>query len=254
MAVAPLSLNAQQAASVETKSPNADYKPAFTGQTRIGAVVTKSAYEGKVLTTSLRSPWGIAALPDGRFIINEKEGTMKIVTASGTIGEAIKGVPKVFSNGQGGLLGISIDPAFSQNRMIYWAFSQLIGEESVTSVAKGKLSADEKSLENVAVIYQAKPSYNGALHFGGRVLVTKDGNLFLSTGERSDMVTRPQAQHLNSGLGKIIRITKDGKPADGNQFIGKANARPEIYSYGHRNVQGIALHPVTGDLWENRGR
>jgi len=202
------------------------------------------------LTTSLRSPWGIAALPDGRFIINEKEGTMKIVTASGTIGEAIKGVPKVFSNGQGGLLGISIDPAFSQNRMIYWAFSQLIGEESVTSVAKGKLSSDEKILENVAVIYQAKPSYNGALHFGGRVVARKDGNLFLSTGERSDMVTRPQAQDLNSGLGKIIRITTDGKPAAGNPFIGKANARPEIYSYGHRNVQGIALHTVTGDLWE----
>jgi aldose sugar dehydrogenase len=250
LAVAPFNSNAQQAASVETKNRNADYKPAFEGQTRIGAVVTKSAYESKVLTTSLKRPWGIAALPDGRFIVTEIGGTMRIVTASGTIGDAINGVPRVQAKGQGGLLGICIDPAFSKNKMVYWAFSEPIGEESVTSVAKGKLSSDEKSLENVTVIYQAKPSYKGALHFGGRVLFAKDGNLFLSTGERSDMVTRPQAQDLNSGLGKIIRITTDGKPAAGNPFTGKANVRPELYSYGHRNVQGIAFHPVTGDLWD----
>ena len=244
-----LNSNAQQA-SVETKSPNSDYKPAFAGQTRIGAVVTKSAYEGKVLTTSLLRPWGIAVLPDGKFIVTEKGGTMRIVTASGTVGDPIKGVPKVASSGQGGLLGICIDPAFSKNKMVYWAFSEPIGDENVTSVAKGKLSSDEKSLENVVVIYQAKPSYDGSLHFGGRVLFAKDGSLFLSTGERSDRSTRPQAQDLKSGLGKIIRITTDGKPAAGNPFAGKANARPEVYSYGHRNVQGIAFHPVTGDLWD----
>jgi glucose/arabinose dehydrogenase len=102
----------------------------------------------------------------------------------------------------------------------------------------------------VTVIYQAKPAYKGSLHFGGRVLIAKDGNLFLSTGERSDKVTRPQAQDLNSGLGKVIRITKDGKPAAGNPFAGTADARPEVYSYGHRNVQGLTLHPQTGDLWE----
>jgi glucose/arabinose dehydrogenase len=134
--------------------------------------------------------------------------------------------------------------------MIYWAFAQSIDGESLTSLAKGKLSADEKSLENVTVIYQAKPAYKGSLHFGGRVLIAKDGNLFLSTGERSDKVTRPQAQDLNSGLGKVIRITKDGKPAAGNPFAGTADARPEVYSYGHRNVQGLTLHPQTGDLWE----
>jgi aldose sugar dehydrogenase len=105
-------------------------------------------------------------------------------------------------------------------------------------------------MENVTVIYRAEPSHKGSLHFGGRVLIAKDGSLFLSTGERSDKVTRPQAQDLNSGLGKIIRITKDGQPAPDNPFIGKAGARPEIYSYGHRNVQGIAFHPVTGELWE----
>ena len=242
--------NAQQPTSVETKKPNADYKPAFAGQTRITAVVSKTPYESKIITSSLTRPWGIAALPDGRFLVTEIEGTLRIVTGSGAIGEPVKGVPKVYSAGQGGLLGICIDPAFTTNRMIYWAFSEPIGEESVTSVAKGTLSADEKSLENVAVIYRAEPSYKGSLHFGGRVLAAKDGSLFLSTGERSDKVTRPQAQDLNSGLGKIIRITKDGKPAPGNPFTGKAGARPEIYSYGHRNVQGISFHPATGELWE----
>ena len=250
LAVTPIKSNAQKTASVETQKPNSDYKPAFEGQTRIGAVVTKSAYEGKILTSSLQRPWGIAPLPDGRFIVNELVGTMRIVTSAGNVGDPIKGVPKVFSEGQGGLLGICLDGDYSKNKILYWAFSEAIGKESVTSVAKGRLSSDEKSLENVTVIYQAKPSYKGAAHFGGRVLFAKDGTLFLSTGERSDRVTRPQAQDLNSGLGKVIRITTDGKPAADNPFEGKANARPEIYSFGHRNVQGIAIHPVTGDLWE----
>ena len=240
----------QQTASVETKSPNSDYKPAFPGQTRIGALTTKTPYEGKVLTTDLKLPWGIASMPDGRFIVTEKEGRIKIVSASGIVGGAIKGVPKVSSDGQGGLLGICLDPDFTNNKMVYWAFSEPLPEGNITSVAKGKLSSDETSLENVTVIYRATPAYKGTLHYGGRVLFSKDGNLFVTTGERSDKVTRPQAQDLNSGLGKIIRITVDGKPASGNPFAGNTKARPELYSYGHRNVQGIALHPATGDLWE----
>jgi len=236
--------------SVETKNPNTDYKPAFEGQTRIKAVVTKTPFEAKVLTSSLRSPWGITALPDGRFIVTEKPGTMRIVSSSGVVGEPINGIPPVNGRGQGGLMGLCLDPSFANNKMVYWAFSEPLAEGNVTSVAKGKLSSDEKSLEQVTVIYRATPAYSGALHYGGRVLFSKDGNLFLSTGERSDMETRPQAQDINSGLGKVIRITKDGKPAAGNPFVGRDNARPEVYSYGHRNVQGIAFHPVTGDLWE----
>lgn len=236
--------------TVETKSPNTDYKPAFEGQTRIKAVVTKTPYEAKVLTSSLKGPWGIAALPDGRFIVTEKGGTMRIVSASGAVGEPINGIPAVNSQGQGGLLGICLDPSFANNKMVYWAFSEPLAEGNLTSVAKGKLSPDEKTLENVTVIYRATPAYNGTLHYGGRVLFSKDGNLFVSTGERSDLATRPQAQDINSGLGKIIRITSDGKPAPGNPFAGRENARPELYSYGHRNVQGLAIHPSTGDLWE----
>jgi aldose sugar dehydrogenase len=247
-AMVPFNANAQNTSSVEKQKPNSDYKPAFVGQTRIGAVVTKTAYEGKVITSSLKRPWGIASLPDGRFIVTELAGNIRIVSASGNVGEPIKGVPKVYAEGQGGLLGICLDGDFSKNKMVYWAFSEPIGEESVTSVAKGRLSPDEKSLEDVSVIYQARPSNKGGAHFGGRVLFTKDGNLFLSTGERYEMAK--QAQDPNSGLGKVIRITTDGTPAAGNPFTGKANARPEVYSYGHRNVQGLAIHPVTGDLWE----
>lgn len=247
------SSEAQQSAetgSVETKKPNSDYKPAFTGQTRIKAVKTNSSFEHQVISSNLKAPWGIAALPDGRFLVTEREGKLRIVTASGAVSEPLLGIPAVNSAGQGGLLGICTDIAFKTNRMVYFAFSEPLPEGNVTSVAKGKLSADEKSLEGVTVIYRATPGYKGTLHYGGRVLMTKDGNLFVSTGERSDLETRPQAQDLNSGLGKVIRITTDGKPVAGNPFTGKAGARPELYSYGHRNVQGIAIHPATGDLWE----
>lgn len=240
----------QSSASVETNSPNTDFKPAFTGQTRIGAVTTASDYEVKVLTSDLVRPWGIAPLPDGRFLVTEKNGSMRLVTAQGEVGDPLTGIPKADPAGQGGMLGICLDPDFKKNRMVYWTFSEPRGEGNLTSVAKGRLSADEKSVEQVRVIYRATPVYKGALHYGSRILFTKEGDLLVSTGERSDLVTRPQSQDLGSGLGKILRITTEGKPVADNPFVGKANARPEIYSYGHRNVQGLALHPVTGDLWE----
>lgn len=242
--------SAVAAAPVETKKGNTDYKPAFEGQTRIAGVQTKTAYEFSILDSTLNRPWGLAALSDGRFIVTEKDGTMRIVSANGTHGDPLKNIPKVNAEDQGGLLGVCLDPSFDQNRMIYWAFSEPLPQGNVTAVAKGKLSSDEKSLEGVKVIYRATPAYKGTLHYGGRVAFSKDGNLYLSTGERSDLETRPQAQDLNSGLGKIIRITTDGKAVAGNPFEGKTGARAELYSYGHRNVQGIAFHPETGDLWE----
>jgi glucose/arabinose dehydrogenase len=238
-------------APVETKEPNTAYKPAFAGQTRVAGVQSTALYEGKVLTSELKNPWGLTSLPDGRLLITEKAGTMRIATPAGELSEAITGIPKVSSEGQGGLLGIRLDPDFARNRMVYWVFSEPLPKGTLTAVAKGKLSADDKKIEGATVIYRATPAYKGTLHYGGRILFDKEANLVISTGERSDSVTRPQAQHLNSGLGKVIRITKEGKPVSGNPFEGKAGARPEIYSYGHRNVQGLAFHPQTGDLWEN---
>jgi len=236
---------------VETKDPVTDYAPAFEGQTRIAGVKTTSAYEGTVLTDDLKSPWGITSLPDGRLLITEKEGTMRIATQQGDLSEPITGLPEVDSRRQGGLLGLTLDPDFTNNRMVFWTFSQPVEGGNLTAVAKGRLADDEKSIENAQVIYQATPAYDGALHYGSRILFDDSGNIIFSTGERSDLETRPQAQDLNSGLGKIIRITKDGKPAPGNPFAGEGGARPEIYSYGHRNVQGLALHPVTGELWDS---
>lgn len=236
---------------VETKAANTNYKPAFAGQTRVAGVKTATPYEGRVLAENLRNPWGITTLPDGRLLVTEKGGTMRLVTAAGQVSAPITGLPKVNANGQGGLLGVRVDPDFASNRTVYWVFAEPLADGNLTAVAKGKLSADERSIENATVIYRATPAYGGTLHYGGRILIDKTGNLIVSTGERSDLVTRPQAQSLNSGLGKIIRITKDGQPAPGNPFAGQAGARPELYSYGHRNVQGLAFHPVTGDLWEN---
>lgn len=237
-------------APVAQKSPNSQYKPAFPGQTRIQAVATKTPYEGKILTSDLKSPWGIACLPDGRFLITEKKGDMRIATASGALSEPITGIPEVNPSGQGGLLGLIVDPAFSRNRMVYWMFSLKTPEGNCTAVAKGKLSADEKKMEGATVIYRALPAYNGTLHYGGRIVMDKSGYLFVSTGERSDLQTRPQAQQLTSALGKVLHITTDGQPAPGSPFAGKAGAKPEIYSYGHRNVQGLTIDP-SGQLWEH---
>ena len=236
---------------VETKAPNTSYKPAFPGQTRIAGVKTTGTFDAKVLTDKLTRPWGIACLPDGRFLITEKGGDMRIAGIDGSLSEPIKGQPAVNSAGQGGLLGITLDPAFPDNRMIYWTFSQNSAEGNLTAVAKGRLSDDEKQIDNASVIFRATPAYNGTLHYGSRILFDKQGNLIFSTGERSDLQTRPQAQQLNSDLGKVIRITTDGKPAAGNPFLNNTAARPELYSYGHRNVQGLAFNPETGDLWEN---
>lgn len=234
---------------VETKPPNSTYKPAFPGQTRIAAVKTKTPWEGIVLTSDLKSPWGITSLPDGRFLITQKGGTMRIATADGKLGEEITGLPTVNSNGQGGLLGLALDPQFETNRMVYWCFSEP-QPENHTAVAKGKLSSDEKRIENATVIYRALPAHNSVLHYGGRIVFDKTGNIIFSTGERSDLETRPLAQDLKTGLGKTIRITKDGQAAPGNPFAGRSDALPELYTYGHRNVQGLAFNPETGDLWE----
>ena len=237
-------------APVETNPPNADYEPAFEGQTRIQGVTTEAEYTFSVFASGFTSPWGMANLPDGRILVTEKGGTMRLVSSSGDVSDAITGLPAVNDSGQGGLLDVAVDPDFSQNRMVYWSFSQDGDNGTATAVAKGTLSDDETKIENVQVIYTALPEFNSSLHYGSRLEWDGSGNLFVSTGERSDLASRPEAQKLDAALGKVLRITTDGAPADGNPFVGKEGVLPEIYTYGHRNVQGLATHPVTGDLWE----
>jgi glucose/arabinose dehydrogenase len=249
--VEPVVQDETVAISEETENPDSQYQPAFAGQTRIAPVKTTAPIDSKLLTGKLEKPWGIASLPDGRFLITQKEGTMRIVTSSGAVSEPIKGLPAVDDKGQGGLLGLALDPSFESNRMVYFSFSFKSREGNQTAVGKGRLSDDEKKIENATVIYKAMPVYDGDKHYGSRLVFDRDGNLFVSTGERSDLQTRPQAQWLNSALGKIVRITKDGKPASGNPSFNDPKTLPEIYSYGHRNTQGLAIHPQTGDLWNS---
>lgn len=235
---------------VEKNKANSNFQPAFKGQTRIAGVKTQTPYSTTIVTKALKSPWGIAVLPDGRLLISEKEGTFRIVASNGQVSQPITGAPKVDSQAQGGLLGLTIAPDFAKTREVYWVFVEPVKGGNHTAVAKGKLAKDEKTIEGATVIYRALPTFNGKLHYGGRIIFDKQGNLLVSTGERSELETRPQAQSLNSALGKILRITKEGKPASGNPFAGQKGALPEIYSYGHRNIQGLAIHPQTGDLWE----
>jgi glucose/arabinose dehydrogenase len=235
--------------SAEVNEPNTSYKPAFEGQTRIKAVTTKTPYKVEVLTRSLGRPWGIINLPDGRFLITEKTGYMNVVSTDGKQISKIEGFPKVDSKGQGGMLDVALDPDFKSNNIIYFSFSEPFGKGNLTSVAKGKLSQDLKTISEVQVIFRAEPSYDGDKHYGSRLAFDKDGNLFVSTGERSDKQTRVYAQRTDNYLGKILKITKDGKPAQGNPFIGKAGFKPEIYAYGIRNPQGLAID-ANGNLWD----
>lgn len=243
---------ASTAPPVENLAPNTTYQPAFAGQTRVGSVTTAaSSYKATVVTSALSSPWGVASLPDGRLLVTEKAGTMRLVSTSGTVSAAITGLPAVNPAGQGGLLGVCLDPSFATNRLVYWSFSEARPGGNLTAIGKGRLANDERTIENPTVIYRAEPAYAGTLHYGGRVLFDRTGNLVISTGERSDLATRPQAQVVTSALGKIIRITKDGQPAPGNPTFSQAGALPELYSIGHRNPQGLAIHPTTGDLWQS---
>jgi glucose/arabinose dehydrogenase len=235
---------------VETKKTNSDYKPAFSGQTRIAGVKTTTPYKVEKIAEKLGAPFAIVSMPDGRLMVTIKSGYAEIINADGQLVKKITGFPDVVDAGQGGLLDVAFDPDFANNKMMYWSFSENFPPGNLTAVAKGKLNEDAGKVENPTVIFQATPALNSNLHFGSRLAFDKDGNLFVSAGERSILEGRAQAQKLESHLGKVFKITKDGKPAPGNPFLNKAGAMPEIYSYGHRNPQGLAINPETGELWE----
>lgn len=235
---------------VETKAANSNYKPAFAGQTRIGAVKTTTPYKVDKLADKIGKPWAIVPMPDGRLLITDKTGFMQIYDASGVLVKKITGFPAVDDRSQGGLLDVALDPDFSKNKIIYWSYSEKYGAGNLTAVAKGQLNEAAGTIGNPVVIFRATPALDSKLHYGSRLLFNKEGYLFVSTGERSILEGRAQAQLLSSGLGKIFKITKEGKPAPGNPFSKQKNVMPEIYAYGFRNPQSLDIHPVTGDLWE----
>jgi len=195
----------------------------------------------------LEHPWGMSFLPDGRVLVTEKSGRLRIVTADGKVGPALRGVPEVDANGQGGLFDVALDPDFGSNHLVYVSFAEPRQGGNGTAVARGRLGDD--GLSDVQVIFRQQPTVESGHHFGSRLVFARDGRLFVTLGERNS--ARAQAQTLDSHIGKVVRIERDGKvPAD-NPFVGQAGALAEIWSYGHRNVQGAALHPETGELWTN---
>ncbi len=234
---------------VETQKPNTDYKPAFEGQTRVAGVKTTTPYQVTIIADGLSSPWAVTSLPDGRLVITEKAGRLRIATTAGELSSPIMGFPEVDNRSQGGLLDVAPATDFETSRMLYFTLAEKTSQGSLTAVGKGKLSADEKKIENFQIIYRAIPYYDNSMHFGGRIVFDSNGNIFVSTGERSDLATRPKAQLLDNGFGKVIHITPGGEPVAGNPFVNIPGALPEIYSYGHRNPQGLAIQPVTHELW-----
>ena len=242
-------------APVETRpANNPEQKPAFEGQTRAPGVRTEAALTHRVVASGLVHPWGLALLPDGQWLVTEKPGRMRVVSAQGQIGEPIAGLPAVAARGQGGLLDVILSPTFAQDRLIYWSYAEPRpdagnGGGNGTAVARGRLSDDLSLIENVQVIFRAMPTYDGDKHVGSSLACAPDGKLFITLGERSDKPMRPQAQDLGSHMGKTIRINADGSVPSDNPFVGQAGARPEIWSLGHRNMQGIAVQPGTGAIW-----
>nr|WP_295660300.1 PQQ-dependent sugar dehydrogenase [Polymorphobacter sp.] len=241
------------AAPVATGEPNnPTYKPAFAGQHRAEEVHTATPLAVTEVATGLHFPWAIAFMPDGRMLVTEKNpAALRIVTQAGKISAPVTGIPKVNANGQSGLLGLAISPKFATDHVVYWTYSEprATGGNGLALAKATLVDGPAPRLDGVTVIFRVEPALESNLHNGGRLVFAADGTLFLGLGERSILPGRVQAQNLASDLGKIVHLNADGSPAKDNPFIGKAGARPEIWTDGHRNILGIAFDSA-GKLWE----
>jgi glucose/arabinose dehydrogenase len=198
------------------------------------------------VASGLEHPWGLALLPDGRILVTERPGRLRVVDRNGTLSQPLAGVPAVLARGQGGLLDVAIDPRFADNRLVYLAYAEPADDgTSGTAVARGRLG--DAGLENVQVIYRQTPKVRSNMHFGSRMVFDREGRLFITQGDRYNQ--RPLVQDLSTTVGKVVRINADGSIPRDNPFVSRQGARPEIWSYGHRNVQAAALHPQSGQLW-----
>lgn len=200
----------------------------------------------ETVASGLENPWAVAFLPQGRFLVTERPGRMRVVSAQGQVGPALAGLPEIDEGGQGGLLDVVLDSGFAGNRTVYFCFSEAGGGGNSTALARARLSDDERRLEDVRVIFSQKPKFSARQHFGCRIVETRDGHLFLTLGDRFRRMA--DAQTLDNHHGKVVRVRKEGGAAPGNPFADRAGAVPETWSYGHRNIQGAALAP-DGQLW-----
>lgn len=200
------------------------------------------------LVMGLENPWALAFLPnDQGMLVTERPGRLRLVGYQGTLSEPIEGVPKVFAKGQGGLLDVALSPDFANDRLVYLAYAEGgNGGRAGTAVGHGKLSADNRRLERFTVIFRQAPKLSTGIHFGSRLVFDRDGYLFVALGENNE---RSTAQHLDKLQGKVVRLHPDGQVPRDNPFVGRPGVRPEIWSYGHRNPQGAALNPRSGELW-----
>ncbi|MHB2167725.1 PQQ-dependent sugar dehydrogenase [Alsobacter sp. R-9] len=210
------------------------------------AVAQPAQPKVETVAGGLSNPWGLAFLPDGTMLVTERPGRIRLVK-DGVVSAPLAGVPPVQAQGQGGLLDIAVDPGFASNRLVYWSYAEPREDGSGTSVARGRLSPDNRSLEDVSVIFRQMPTLRSSMHFGSRLAFDRDGMLYVTLGERFS--AREKAQDLGTHFGKVVRIRPTGGAAPGNPFLDKAGALPEIWSYGHRNPQSAAIHPQTGQLW-----
>jgi glucose/arabinose dehydrogenase len=196
------------------------------------------------VASGLENPWGVAFLPDGRMLVTERPGRLRALGRDGALSAPLAGLPEVFARGQGGLLDIALDPRHAENGLVYFSFAEAGDRGAGTAVARARLG--EAGLEDVRVIFRQEPKVSGNNHFGSRLVFGREGNLFVTLGER--FLFDP-AQDPSNHLGKVVRIQPDGGVPRDNPFVGRPGVKPEIWSLGHRNVQGAALHPETGELW-----
>jgi glucose/arabinose dehydrogenase len=245
---------AAQHSGVDPRPANAPHqKPAFAGQTDAPVRRTNVALDVATVAGGLQHPWGMVFLPDGRMLVTERPGRLRVVTAKGTLSPPVTGLPAVDARNQGGLLDVALDPNFASNRLIYWSYAEpREGGANNTAVARGRFAdaAAAPRVDNVQVIFRQVPSLESNLHFGGRLVWAPDDTLFVTLGDRSITEGRMQAQRMDGLLGKIVRVNADGSIPMDNPFVGKDGVRPEIWSIGHRNIQAATLHPTTGELWE----
>ncbi|TDJ73434.1 PQQ-dependent sugar dehydrogenase [Pseudomonas putida] len=200
------------------------------------------------IADGLRNPWALAFLPGGKdMLVTERAGNLRVISAEGKVGAPISGVPKVWAEGQGGLLDVVLSPEFDKDRTVYLSYAEAGDDgKAGTTVGRGQLSADRARLENFRVIFRQQPKLSVGNHFGSRLVFDRDGYLFIALGENNQRAT---AQDLDKLQGKVVRILPDGTVPKDNPFVGQHNVRPEIWSYGHRNQQGAALNPWSGKLW-----
>ncbi|WP_426954966.1 PQQ-dependent sugar dehydrogenase [Muricoccus radiodurans] len=209
----------------------------------------RAAFRVATFATGLDHPWGAAFLPDGRLLVTERPGRLRLVGRDGTVSRPLSGTPEVVAEGQGGLLDVALAPDFPQTRQIYLCSAGAAAGGVLTRLSSATLAPDDSGLTGTRTLLDATPAQSrGRNHYGCRIAFGRDGKLYLSTGER--FIEQPRAQRLNDLGGKVLRLERDGRPAEGNPFIGRAGARPEIYSYGHRNPQGLAVNPATGSIFE----